>query len=149
MSAAPRSAPRSSNVNSSSTNQARSRPVTPHPIAGLPATLRQIIAVLEDERQALASLDADGLFEASRAKDALCDILAPVPPEALDAQTRPLVETARQLNDVNRRVRNLLAANVASRLEALGAPRAAYQAGSFASASRGAGQGPTSLGITP
>ena len=43
----------------------------------LPATLRQMIAVLEKERQALASLDADGLFEASRDKDALCDALAP------------------------------------------------------------------------
>jgi len=97
--------------------------------APLPATLRQMIAVLEKERQALATLDADELFEAAREKETLCDTLAPVAPEALDHETRPLVETAQQLNDVNRRVRNLLAANVASRLEALGAPRAAYQAG--------------------
>ncbi|NQX94713.1 MAG: flagellar protein FlgN [Erythrobacter sp.] len=95
----------------------------------LPATLRQMIAALEKERQALATLDADGLFEAAREKDALCDTLAPIEPETLDHETRPLVKTAQQLNDVNRRVRNLLAANVASRLEALGAPRAAYQAG--------------------
>ena len=95
----------------------------------LPGTLRQMIAVLERERQALASLDADGLFEAAREKDTLCDALSPVTMEVLDAETRPLVETAQRLNDVNRRVRNLLSANVASRLEALGAPRAAYQAG--------------------
>ncbi|MEO0590257.1 MAG: flagellar protein FlgN [Pseudomonadota bacterium] len=95
----------------------------------LPGTLRQMIAVLERERQALASLDADGLFEAAREKDTLCDTLSPVTIEALDAETRPLVETAQRLNDVNRRVRNLLSANVATRLEALGAPRAAYQAG--------------------
>jgi hypothetical protein len=99
--------------------------------ADLPDTLRQMIAVLETERQALASLDADGLFEAAREKEALCDALLPVSPDALDAQTRPLVQTAQRLNDVNRRVRNLLAANVASRLEALGAPRAAYKAGQF------------------
>lgn len=105
----------------------------------LPAVLRQMIAVLEKERQALASLDADGLFEASRDKDALCDALAPVDPKALDHETRPLVETAQALNDVNRRVRNLLAANVASRLEALGAPRAAY----------GAGLRPSSYTVTP
>ena len=94
----------------------------------LAATLRQMIAVLEAERQALASLDADGLFEASREKDRLCDVLAPFDPQSLDHETRPLAKTARALNDVNRRVRNLLAANVASRLEALGAPRAAYGA---------------------
>ncbi|MEM7690066.1 MAG: flagellar protein FlgN [Pseudomonadota bacterium] len=99
--------------------------------APLPATLRQMIAVLEDERQALATLDADGLFEAARDKGALCDTLALVNTDALDAETRPLVETAQRLNDVNRRVRNLLAANVASRLEALGAPRVAYQAGQY------------------
>ncbi|MEM7701633.1 MAG: flagellar protein FlgN [Pseudomonadota bacterium] len=95
----------------------------------LAANLRQMIAVLEKERQALATLDADGLFETAREKDALCDALAPVPLDALDSETRPLVETAQALNDVNRRVRNLLAANVATRLEALGAPRAAYSAG--------------------
>jgi len=136
-----RSAPRSKPASPSSPAnvQAGSYP------ANLPATLRQIIAVLEQERQALASLDADRLFEASRDKDALCDALAPVPPEALDAETRPLVETARQLNDVNRRVRNLLAANVASRLEALGAPRAAYQAGHYARTSLR----PSNLGMIP
>ena len=95
----------------------------------VPGNLRQMIAVLERERQALASLDADGLFEAAREKDALCDALVEAETAWLDAETRPLAETAQRLNDVNRRVRNLLAANVATRLEALGAPRAAYQAG--------------------
>ena len=111
----------------------------------LPATLRQMIAVLEKARQALASLDADGLVEASREKDALCDALSPVAPETVDGETRPLIETAQQLNDVNRRVRNLLAANVASRLEALGAPRAAYQAGYHAASVGGA----ANLRMTP
>ena len=107
----------------------------------LRGTLRQMIAALEEERQALATLDADGLFEAARAKDALCDELAPAEIATLDAETRPLVETAQRLNDVNRRVRNLLAANVAARLEALGAPRAAYRAGSYG--------GSWQLGATP
>lgn len=99
-----------------------------------PDNLRQMIAVLERERQALATLDADGLFEAAREKDQLCEALKPLTSAILDQETRPLVETARELNDVNRRVRNLLAANVASRLEALGGPRAAYNAGQFANA---------------
>jgi hypothetical protein len=85
-----------------------------------------MIAVLENERQALATLDADGLFEATHAKQSLCDALSPFGPDALDQQTRDLARTAQQLNDVNRRVRNLLAANVTTRLEALGAAQHTY-----------------------
>lgn len=93
------------------------------PLASLSLNLRQMIAVLERERQALAALDADGLVGAARDKDVLCDALATIGPQLLDNETRSLAETARQLNDVNRRVRNLLAANVAARIEALGGPR--------------------------
>ncbi len=93
----------------------------------LSSALRQMIAVLERERQALASLDRDELIGATREKEALCEALAPVGPDRLNADTRALAVTARQLNEVNRRVRNLLAANVAARLDALGGPRATYQ----------------------
>jgi len=110
-------------------------------MALIPDALRQMIAVLEAERQALAELDADGLFEATRAKEALCAALDPAMPDALDGESRALAETARRLNDVNRRVRNLLAANVASRLEALGAPRAAYTAGRYAQAANASAMG--------
>jgi hypothetical protein len=82
-----------------------------------------MIAVLQRERQALAALDADDLIGAAREKNALCDALAAIGPQALDGETRSLAETARQLNEVNRRVRNLLAANVAARIEALGGSR--------------------------
>jgi hypothetical protein len=95
-------------------------PANPDPLA---AGLRQMIAVLQRERQALAALDADDLFGAARDKEALCDALAEIGPQALDSETRSLAETARQLNEVNRRVRNLLAANVAARIEALGGAR--------------------------
>ena len=90
--------------------------------------LRQMIAVLEEERQALATLDADGLFEASHRKQELCDTLLPFGPDALDPQARDLAKTAQALNDVNRRVRNLLAANVSARLEALGSSQHTYRA---------------------
>lgn len=82
--------------------------------------LRQMIAVLEAERHALAALDADGLITAAQAKEALCHALEQIGPDLLDEATRPLAETARRLNEVNRQVRNLLAANVAARLKALG-----------------------------
>lgn len=95
----------------------------PHDDGNLTANLRQMIAVLQRERQALAALDADDLIGAAEAKEVLCDQLAAIGPQALDSETRTLAETARQLNEVNRRVRNLLAANVAARIEALGGPR--------------------------
>jgi len=92
--------------------------------APLAVNLRQMIAVLERERQALAALDADSLIGAAQDKEVLCDALAEIGPQGLiDGETRTLAETARQLNEVNRRVRNLLAANVAARIEALGGPR--------------------------
>lgn len=96
---------------------------------GLSGNLRQMIAVLEDERQALATLDADGLFEASHRKQELCEVLMPFGPEALDDHSRELARTAQTLNEVNRRVRNLLAANVATRLEALGSVQHTYSTG--------------------
>lgn len=100
-------------------NATQLAPVTP---AVLADRLRQMIAVLESERQSLAALDADGLIGSANEKEALCDLLAGLGPQALDSETRALAETARQLNEVNRRVRNLLAANVTARIEALGGP---------------------------
>lgn len=109
----------------------RPAPRMPEEPGSLAGNLRQMIAVLERERQALAALDADGLIGAARDKESLCDALAVIGPTGLlDGETRTLAETARQLNEVNRRVRNLLAANVAARIEALGGsrrmPRPAY-----------------------
>ena len=69
-------------------------------------------------------------FESAHHKQALCEALAPYRPDALDPHTRDLVTTAKALNDVNRRVRNLLAANVCARLEALGSTAPAYNASS-------------------
>ncbi len=109
-------------------------------IAGetLAGNMRKMIAALENERQALATLDLDLLTGAVRQKEALCDALEPVGTDALDPETRTLAATARQLNDVNRRVRNLLAANVAARLEALGVPQQTYRAGRLANGTNGA-----------
>lgn len=99
--------------------------LAPKDRVSLAKNLRQLIAVMERERQALATLDADDLFLIAREKEDLCETLSVFGGEALDADTRILAETARQLNEVNRRVRNLLAANVAARIEALGGMRRA------------------------
>jgi len=95
--------------------------------------LRQMIAVLQSERQALATLEAESLSAVTREKDSLCDRLTQIDHAKIDDDARALAETAKSLNDVNRRVRNLLAANVSGRLNALGTERSgrhAYSAGS-------------------
>jgi hypothetical protein len=86
-----------------------------------------MVAVLEDERQALAGLDLDGIVGAAQDKGALCDHLAEVEPAQVDEECRGLLEAARRLNEVNRQVRNLIAANVSARLDALTGSAALYR----------------------
>lgn len=87
--------------------------------AELHAALRQLLAGLERERQALAALDIDEITGCAAGKRGLCEMLAGVTPDALDAEARTMLEAARRLNEVNRQIRNLVAANVAARLETL------------------------------
>ena len=105
-------------------------------------TLRQMIAVLQEERQALAGLDLDAIMGCANDKIALCgtiDAAGPfADPAALDEECRGLLDAARRLNEVNRQVRNLIAANVAARLDALTGSPALYRAGSPAYAYAGA-----------
>jgi len=90
--------------------------------------LRQMVAVLQDERQALAGLDLDGIVAATVGKGALCDGIAGIDPAEVDDECRGLLEAARRLNEVNRQVRNLIAANVSARLDALVGSPALYKA---------------------
>ena len=100
-------------------------------------TLRQMIAVLEAERQALAGLDMDAILGTANDKQKLCGTLDQSGVREIDEECRGLLEAAKRLNEVNRQVRNLIAANVSARLETLtgsapvyrpgpAAPRAAY-----------------------
>lgn len=106
-----------------------------NPAASVTRHLRQMIAALEEERQALATMDMDLLNGAVRKKEEMCALLEPANTADLDPETRALASSARQLNDINRRVRNLLAANVATRLEALGVPQPTYRANRLAGVS--------------
>lgn len=99
----------------------------------LAAMLRQMIAVLDGERQALAGLDLDALLATAAEKQSLCDRLEAANDDdadkaALDAECRALTIQARQLNEVNRQVRNLLARNVAARLDVLTGASPTYSA---------------------
>ena len=81
--------------------------------------LRQMLAVLETERQALAAMDVDALMLSANGKHSLLGELEQHGADAVDAECRALLEAARHQNEVNRKVRNLLAANVAQRLDML------------------------------
>lgn len=98
-----------------------------HPF-DLAPVLRQMLGVLESERRALSALDVDMIMGCALEKDALCARLEGTGPDALDEDCRGLVEAARRLNETNRKVRNLIAANVAARLDALTGQPALYRA---------------------
>ncbi|HZU63396.1 MAG TPA: flagellar protein FlgN [Novosphingobium sp.] len=91
-------------------------------------TLRQMVSVLESERQALAGLDLDGIVGCVHDKQLLCGLLEENRPEDIDDECRGLLDAARRLNEVNRQLRNLIAANVAARLEAITGSPAIYRA---------------------
>lgn len=95
-------------------------------------TLRQMLAVLEDERHALAGLDVDAIMGCAVDKTALCGRLDTTMPEAIDEECRALLDSARRVNEANRRVRNLIAANVSARLDALTGQPALYRANAAA-----------------
>lgn len=82
-------------------------------------SLRQMLAVLETERQALATVDLDSLTAAAGRKDSLAAELADAGDTPLDPESRALAEAAWRLNETNRITRNLLSANVAARLAVL------------------------------
>jgi flagellar biosynthesis/type III secretory pathway chaperone len=85
--------------------------------------LRQMLAVMEQERQALADLDIDAITGCTTSKTALCDRLGQATNDNLDEECLSLIEATKRLNEVNRQIRNLIAANVSSRLDAMtGAP---------------------------
>ncbi len=91
-------------------------------------SLRQMVAVLQDERQALAALDLDGIVAATVGKGSLCDAMAITEAAEVDDECRGLLEAARRLNEVNRQIRNLIAANVLARLDAIAGSPALYRA---------------------
>ena len=92
--------------------------------------LRQMLAVLQAERQALAGLDLDAITGSSLDKRALCGRIDSGAFVEIDEECRGLLDAARRMNEVNRQVRNLIAANVSARLDALTGSPALYRAGS-------------------
>lgn len=90
----------------------------------LHSALRQMLALLESERQALAALDLDAILNCSDDKLELCETIERETQDArdgapLDEECRGLLDAVARLNAINRKIRNLIAANVESRLGSL------------------------------
>lgn len=91
-------------------------------------SLRQMLAALQDERQALAAIDLDTIMLCANQKSALVGQIASADVAELDDECRGMVEAAHRLNEVNRQTRNLLAANVTARLNMLTGRTDVYRA---------------------
>ncbi|HEY6816602.1 MAG TPA: flagellar protein FlgN [Croceibacterium sp.] len=89
--------------------------------------LRQMLALLEGERQALAALDLERIVTCADGKQAICNTFDGRGPE-LDEECRGLLDAVKRMNEVNRKLRNLLAANVQARLSSLTGNFAVYEA---------------------
>jgi hypothetical protein len=100
-------------------------------------TLRQMLAVLEAERQALAGLDLEAILCTAADKQQLCGTLDRSGVLEVDGECRAMLEAAKRLNEVNRQVRNLIAANVSARLDTLTGAPALYRPGSSPRAAYG------------
>lgn len=81
--------------------------------------LRQMLALLEGERQALAGLDLDRIMSSAQDKMALCALLERCDRAEIDEECHGLLDAVRRLNEINRRLRNVIASNMQARLAAL------------------------------
>jgi len=95
--------------------------------APLRDSLRQMLALLEGERQALAALDLERIITCADGKQNICGGLDTRAAE-IDDECRGLLDAVKRMNEVNRKLRNLLAANVQARLSSLTGNFTVYEA---------------------
>ena len=81
--------------------------------------LSRMVTLLEAERTALSGLHLDQILSCAEDKAALCDALAGCDADGLDEECRALLDAASRLNATNRKMRNLMAFSIQSRLAAL------------------------------
>ena len=111
-------------------NQAAARASQPKGMqADVTQTMRQMLALLQEERRALAGLDLAGIVDCAARKRDLCDVLADADSGASDAPMQDLIASAARLNDGNARLRNLIAGKVSNRLTALTGRSPLYRVG--------------------
>lgn len=88
-----------------------------HP--ALRENLKSMLALLEGERSALASMDMERILTCADGKLELCNRIEHAAQAGVDEECHGLLDAAHRLNEINRKLRNLIAANVQSRLGAL------------------------------
>lgn len=91
-------------------------------------TLRRMIDLLQQERQALAGMNMEAIMGCAYEKYDLCEKLEGAGRDEFDEEAKGQLDAARRLNEVNRQLRNLIAANVTARLEAITGGPALYRA---------------------
>lgn len=96
-------------------------------IVNVKEALRQMLALLEGERQALAALDLERIMTCADGKISICERLETITDNDLDEESIGLLDAAKRLNEINRRLRNLISTNVQSRLEMLGGSHGLYR----------------------
>jgi len=109
----------------------RPRPARPLSLAG---HLRQMLALLEGERQALAALDLERILTCADGKLNLCALIERCDAAELDEECRGLLDAVRRLNAINRKLRNLIASNMQARFNALTGASGLYANGAAARA---------------
>lgn len=91
----------------------------------LAENLRQMLALLEGERQALTGLDLERILVCADGKEAICGKIAAAEAHHLnearhlDEECMGLLDAVSRQNSLNRRLRNMIADNVQTRLSAL------------------------------
>lgn len=95
----------------------------PHPLR---EPLRQLIAVLDKERQAIAGLELDDITIAAQSKLAVCGKIEQISADDLDDETRAMILSARDMNETNRQIRNLIAANIETRIKTIAGSSSLY-----------------------
>ncbi len=86
------------------------------------------VAVWEGERQAVGALDLVRIVACANGKLDLCAELDVVEQDSLDEECLGVLDAVRRLNEINRRLRNLIASNVQNRLGALAGSSEPYAA---------------------
>lgn len=91
--------------------------------------LRHVLAVLEEERQAFAALDLERMMVCANAKQTTTQKLSAANDAGLDEEAMGLLDAARRCNAANRKMCNLIAAQISGRLDALTRGNVPYDRG--------------------
>lgn len=89
------------------------------PTAPLRESLKKMLVLLEGERSALAGMDMEHILTCADGKMDLCRQIEHQAQAGVDEECHGLLDAVQRLNEINRKLRNLIAANVQARLGAL------------------------------